>query len=400
VPLRLGVESGLSGARKLGKSSSPLESKQTRRPRKRSLLIAAIAAAVILAVVALYPATVKTFRPDGPYPVGVRIEHADLAGRTAPVMIWYPASPPSGSAPYLYMGNLTGAGVLDAPMDRQAAPYPLIVFSHGMGTCGCQSVYYTENLASFGYVVVAPDPADSAMCHIEGPPDVSVFQIGLAGLRSGGSLGGTLHVLLNERLRRINWGPSVRLAEAKAVIDRALEWNWDPNHPLAGMIDPDKIGFTGHSLGGYTTLRIGGIPSDSQDRDPRIKAILALAPAVASPAANPRPIPLMIISGDDTHFESPWQPIADLYQHAPPPKFAIRLKHTDHMTIADFTLTMSPLVKWGLPGFRSHYREKAQAYKDYSVAFFNLYLKHDSSRAAVLDAPSNPMVELWSTKQP
>ena len=64
------------------------------------------------------------------------------------------------------------------------------------------------------------------------------------------------------------------------------------------------------------------------------------------------------------------------------------------MTITDATLSVS-FARLALPGFRSHFADKAQAYKDYSVAFFNLYLKGDSSRAEILKKPSSQFVELW-----
>jgi predicted dienelactone hydrolase len=208
-------------------------------------------------------------------------------------------------------------------------------------------------------------------------------------------------------------------------------------HPLIGLIDTEKIGVTGHSLGGYTTLMVGGVPFHCEDfkpaagecdsanvanqraadpccrkigragdpfaaRDERVDAMLPLGPAVLFPdferAASEVEIPVMIISGGH-RMEVPWEPIQAFYDNAPAPKYAVRLKKTDHMTVSDMTLAASPIVKPVLPGFRFGYKQKAQAYKDYSVAFFDLYLKGDDSRAAVLNGPTNKFVEFQGEAQ-
>jgi len=125
---------------------------------------------------------------------------------------------------------------------------------------------------------------------------------------------------------------------------------------------------------------------------------LPLGPAAFFPhlerAAAEIKIPVMIITGDSKSMEVPWDPIWTFYQNAPAPKYVIRLKKTDHMTITDTTLNVTGASLF-LPGFRSHFAEKAQAYQDYSVAFFNQYLKGDTSGEAVLTKPENKFVELW-----
>jgi len=39
---------------------------------------------------------------------------------------------------------------------------PLVLFSHGLGGCALQTIFFTEELARHGYVVAAPDHADAA----------------------------------------------------------------------------------------------------------------------------------------------------------------------------------------------------------------------------------------------
>jgi len=375
----------------------------------------------------------KALKADGPYPVGVRLVKIAYQGKELPGMVWYPAKPPAGAKGYNYRSKRAGQAVLDAPLDSKGAPYPLILFSHGLGGCASQSVFYTENLASFGYIVVAADHKDSAMCHTDRDPDIKPMKMAWIAIKTGGDLSKTVFAMFGDRFKDSGFDFSYRPAEAKAAIDQALALNADAASFLKGAMDPNKIGVTGHSLGGYTSLMVGGVPflcdqpedqnptgcdfnklaldrtpspccldyvkkSDPfQSRDPRIKAMLPLGPAIFFPhldrAAAEIKIPVMVISGDQGKMEVPWAPIQTLFDHAPAPKYALRLKQTDHMTIADMALNV-PGARLVLPGFRSHFAPKAQAYKDYSVAFFNKYLKGDNSGEATLTKPENKMVEL------
>jgi len=377
---------------------------------------------------------VKSFAPDGPYKVGVMIANLKLDGRETKAAIWYPAGLSSGAAAYRYAENFEGHAVRDADLDKSGAPYPLVMFSHGMGGCGCQSVFYNENLASFGYIVIAPDHKDSAMCHIDAPPDITFGQIAWATIKSGGNLGPTVYALFKDKIAESDFDRIYRPREASETMDYALALNQDQNSKLYKTIDPEKIGVTGHSFGGFTTLAVGGLPlhceglkpeagecskegrepkarmnpccqvQDFSDpffmRDSRVKAILPLGAAAFFPdlerSASEVTIPVMMINGDSKRMETPWEPVWIIYQNLKVPKYAVRLKKTDHMAIGDMTLAANPtLVKLFLPGFRSGYQEKAQAYKDYSVAFFNKYLKGDNSRAETLHGPVNKYVEFW-----
>ncbi len=395
-----------------------------------------LAAVVVLAAAAEATGT-ETVPPDGPYPVGVRIEHIDHDTYKMPVMVWYPALVDDGAKPYKYPTKIQGSAVFNAEADRRDAPYALVLFSHGLAGCGCQSVFYTENLASHGYVVAAPDYKDAAMCKIEGEPTLGLSKIVWTQFKNLGNMQKGANALYHKYLKQLIGPPdfSYRAHDAKKVIDRVLVWNQESSSFLNGMINTEQIGASGHSLGAYTSLMIGGMPflcnseqeTESCDlekisiierdpccdesfrqmetpfelRDRRVKAVLALAPAIVFPnleeAASEIEIPIMIITGDQKKREAPWEPIWTLYDHAPAPKYLIRLKKTDHMTVSDLGMFRSnPLVRLSLPGFRFHYRDKAQAYKDYSVGFFDLFLRSEDELATVLEKPSNPWVELWS----
>src|SRR5262245_26256347 len=94
---------------------------------------------------------------DGPWQVGVRtIEADDGLGNTLTIEVWYPAIPAEGAQPEVTLG-IPSAAVRGAPGDARGGPFPLVAFSHGRGGIRVQSVYFTVHLASWGYVVVAPD---------------------------------------------------------------------------------------------------------------------------------------------------------------------------------------------------------------------------------------------------
>ena len=144
-----------------------------------------------------------------------------------PVMIWYPAEPQPEGKGHLYNTEIRGSAMLNAPVSRKGAPSRCSSL-HGLGECGCMSVYYTENLASFGYVVVAPDHRDSMMCHIEGKPDISFAEMSLAAVRSIGDLNQSVIVLFGDFLKEIGYDFSYRAREARSVFDRVLSGTAKP----------------------------------------------------------------------------------------------------------------------------------------------------------------------------
>jgi predicted dienelactone hydrolase len=64
------------------------------------------------------------------------------------------------------------------------------------------------------------------------------------------------------------------------LIDELTALNAQPGHLLEGAIDPERIGMSGHSFGGYTSFALAGpaFPLGTFT-EPRIKAILPQAPA-------------------------------------------------------------------------------------------------------------------------
>jgi dienelactone hydrolase len=126
---------------------------------------------------------------------------------------------------------------------------PIIIFSHGYLGCGRQSTFLTKALAEAGYIVVAPQHADSLCGHHVSPPEVPFWQ-------------------------PQDWSDSTyreRRDDIVAVIAAIHQ-----NPAFARKIDWTRLGLMGHSLGGYTVLGLaGGWPSW---RVPGVKAVVALSP--------------------------------------------------------------------------------------------------------------------------
>lgn len=199
----------------------------------------------------------------GPHAVGVRtVETHDAArSRSLPVEVWYPAAPAHAGqdlaeATMDHYDLLPGFPPSKQTAVRDAAVatgrFPAVVFSHGFGGHRRQSTFLCTHLASHGYVVAAMDHTGNTM--------IDMAQM-------------TLQVMMGEPMPEP--GPMVaelialRPADATFVLDRLLAGDLGV---AASQLDADRVGMSGHSFGGWTTLMVAG-------RDRRVKAALPLAPA-------------------------------------------------------------------------------------------------------------------------
>jgi predicted dienelactone hydrolase len=152
----------------------------------------------------------------GPYAVGVRTLHlADALrpDRDLTVEVWYPATTGSDEQPRRDSAPLTGDG-----------PYPLLVISHGNGGTRTDLAFLAVRLASLGFVVAAPDHLDAEL-GVDGVP--------------------------TERV------PVDRPLDVLAVIN-----GLSGTSPLGRLIETDRVGVIGYSLGGFTALTLSGARID------------------------------------------------------------------------------------------------------------------------------------------
>lgn len=161
----------------------------------------------------------------GPFAVGFHtetIEYTNPVVGTRPLDLhwWYPTDATEG-APVRYAGVFPRMPVLGEAAPRPGTR-PLVVFSHGNGGLAEQSFFFTEFLASHGFIVVAPDHTGNTF-RDSSQPVWRLFEL--------------------------------RPQDISAVLDHtdALP----AEHLLAGHLGPERA-LAGHSFGGYTSLAAGG----------------------------------------------------------------------------------------------------------------------------------------------
>jgi dienelactone hydrolase len=202
------------------------------------------------------------------------------------------------------VGDTPGSAVRTLPTlitspasGQPGRPYPLIVFAHGNGGTNRSDIGLQRAWAAAGYVVVAPtfpfgagrapDQATGAADHGNQPGDMSF------------------------------------------VVSEVLRLARDPTDPLSGIVDPDRIGAAGHSLGGSTTLALAG---HTCCHDPRIKAAVVLAGGELFGAIDfwiGIRTPMLYVHGDADPVVA-YKFGQDAYDHTPPPRFLLTILGGDH----------------------------------------------------------------------
>lgn len=161
------------------------------------------------------------------------------------ITIWYPAVIDDGveeAITYPYLTNpdtsmgmeptVTGQAISQAQYDLDNGPYPLVILSHGFSLGRASYAWLAEHLASYGFVVVAPQ-------HYE---------------------------LVDETLSDF-WRASItRPQEIGVVLDYIVAQS-ATNGVFAGLIDAERIAVAGHSYGGYTALAMAGARIDITSMD-------------------------------------------------------------------------------------------------------------------------------------
>jgi predicted dienelactone hydrolase len=267
----------------------------------------------------------------GPLPTGVRtVNTTDAARQQRPLTIevWYPATD-------AYAGQDVDASTRDtydllpgfppasqdAVRDAAVRPgsYPLVAFSHGFGGHRRQTTFLCTHLASHGYVVAAVDHTGNTV--------FDVMQAVMA-LQMGGAMPDPI-ALVNEFIE-------ARPLDIEFMLDQVVDGGAGD---LASRIDRERIGMTGHSFGGWTTLAVTA-------RDRRIRAALPLAPAGGeSPLpVDPlraalnfnwgRDVPTLFLVADQDSL-LPLPGMRELLARTPATKKMVALQNADHMHFCD-----------------------------------------------------------------
>ena len=252
---------------------------------------------------------------------------------------------------------------------ESGGPYPVLLFSHGLGSTRAAYGYLARSWASHGYVVLVPQHLGTD-----------------AGLLGGKGL------LPMRRLRQAMSDPAnweARPLDLSFVID-SLPMLEAALPQLTGKLDRGRIGVGGHSFGGYTTSLLAGarvrFPGEERDRtfeDPRPRAFVCISP----PGLGDRGLfegawssikrPLLEITGtlDAGSFDGePWEWRLGPFRELPPgDKVCVVLEGADHLHFAGGTVK-SPASE-----------AQKSVVEEATVAFWNAWLKDDASSELLLE---------------
>lgn len=259
--------------------------------------------------------------------------------------------------------------------------FPLVVFSHGATGVRSSNESLFQELASHGYVVASIDHPYHALITTD------------AEGRTIGIDSGFLQDLRNEDARKDPAGSlasyrawmGLRMADLSFLIDYVRDSTDAPGaaRPF-GLVDADRIGVMGHSLGGSAAVGVG------RERDD-IGAVIALEAPFMTEIVRvedgafvwndaPYSTPLLNVYSD-----SSWSHLDDWPQYAQnqrqlaspdPDVHSVHLAGVGHLGLTDLSLTSPLLTRLldGVPSERSA-AENLAALNGLCLRFFDAYLK-------------------------
>jgi fermentation-respiration switch protein FrsA (DUF1100 family) len=236
--------------------------------------------------------------------------------RTLVTTIFYPTGTPGA-------GTVPGASP-----DRRLAPYPLIVFAHGLGASPNDYRTLLSSWASAGFVVAAP-----------------LFPLS-SGQTPGGPDGGDV---VNQP------------GDVSYVIGSVVQASAEPRGVLSGLVDQGEIGAAGHSNGAITTL---GLVANTCCHDSRVKAAVVMAGTTEGFPSGDYDFsgspPLLLVHGTADQLV-PYRSGLLVFNQARGPKGLLTIRGGSHGAAAGFSQPSSSTV------IRS------------TTEFFDGYLHHDSA---------------------
>jgi len=383
-----------------------------RKSTKALIAVAAAAALIGAAPGAAPPARPGVDAPElarlGAYPVGVAdlelvqpgqpnpLKGTDqplVEDRHLPLKIWYPAA--SAGPGTIYHTALSGETGVDVPFTipgiaTPGAPqskgrFPLVILAHGYGNAPDLLAWLAENLASKGYVVVAPAFRD--------PPisDRSAFAFA---------------------------GPLTRRPLDIAFVAAEVQRRARAGQAPFAAADPDRTALIGYSMGGYGVLTAAGAPLDpwlggatrgllapyaagaanaDQLKVAHLKAVVAIAPAVrlqdkalwAGPGVAAVTAPTLFIVGSQDHvvgYDPGVRTAFDQQVHAS--RYLLTFKEAGHSIALSGAPPEMRRTFWDIDWLEDAVWRKDRllaVQTHFITAFLDRYVKGDATKASFLD---------------
>jgi dienelactone hydrolase len=300
------------------------------------------------------------------------------------VKVWYPAliTNQNNPGPWLEDIDVLGPAIADvlglpsfalnhlelssshahpgASIRSSSGKYPLILFSHGWKGFHAQNTYQTEDLASHGFIVIAPD-------HTFGAAAV-VFPDGRVALNNPDALPAHRDISELEYKAAANRLVDQWASDFSFIIDyfSMVETN-GISKELSEAIDFNRIGIMGHSTG-------GGAAIEFCSHDLRCKAGLTmdayLTPVSESVLEIGLSQPFLYLFSETWSSVKNDQMFDRLYNNQSGPAYLATILGTAHFDFSDLP-AFSPLAPYiGLKGPLDGKRTLT-IIRDYSIAFLS-----------------------------
>jgi predicted dienelactone hydrolase len=290
--------------------------------------------------------------------------------------VWYPAE--GGDTGVTYnsgKGPVEGKALSNAAPRNDPGPLPVIVYSHGYSGCSHSSAYLTEALARSGFIVIAPDHTD----------DLKACSLEEGFVRERGYAGKLLKkaARLSRALSSGEYDTShfkYRYMEVSAAVDWILGAGDDPASPFYSLVNSEKIGIVGHSLGAYSALAVSGVIDIAHD--PRIKAAVAMSGpgdrvfACDRMAGVKVPVMLMYGGGERGRKE---EGLSLQFRCLSRPKFLLVISGADHMTFSESAMKRRD---------KAAEEKRHRVIVRYVTAFFEYFIEGDEGAKGALEVRS------------
>lgn len=258
--------------------------------------------------------------------------------------------------------------------------YPLIVFSHGTTGTRTSNLSLYNELTSHGYVVAAIDHTYHAL--------FTTFADGRTVWMDTGYINEfaaeDAHTDRQQSYAFYQKWMNIRMDDINFVIDTILSKAQEGNpETVYTLVDPEKIGVTGHSLGGSAALGIGRVRQD-------VGAVIALESPFMYDIegtkdgefvwnAEPYPTPVLNVYTESWDHLGEWKQYAQNYallSDTDAAAYNVYIRGAVHLSLTDLSLS-SPFLTNMLTGKKATIDAETclRTINRISLEFFDSYLK-------------------------
>jgi len=267
---------------------------------------------------------------------------------------------------------------LNLPISSGERRYPVLIFSHGWTGVRTQNTYQAEDLASHGYIVIAPDHTYGA--------GIVVFQ-------DGSVVFNNPKLIPDDSVNQAEYDRVVRVlgqtwvGDLRFALDQAELLNsGDFPSIFASKLDLDRVGFFGHSTGGGAVIETCAL-------DERCKAGLSedawMLPYSREMLETGVKQPFFFMQSENWSSKRNTALFNTLFINMQPPAYKLAIKGAGHYDFSDIPLLTPLATAIGLKGPINSQRGLSIV-NTYTLAFFDQTLK---------GIPS-PLLEGQSTNYP